>query len=271
MNASQILNWLSSNGQLIVVAIVFILPLLGKFAKRIADSRRLREEKLRRERAELDALRTGQRVETVNVAMSKPRANQLAQQAAEERRRRAEESSRQRATARAQQSSQRSTTPQRPTPQTTMGAPGRSAGTPQRTRLVRLPGGIVLEVPDDSAEEQPRQPNPLEQRAQEQRQREQRQRAEKKKRAQAQASPSPASTPASNVPTAAPIAAYATTAPQTSAEAFARPTAAVGRSIVPATKSRAVVTFMGQPATRDQLRKAIVMSEIFGRPVSDAL
>jgi hypothetical protein len=152
-----------------------------------------------------------------------------------------------------------------------MGAPGRSAGTPQRTRLVRLPGGIVLEVPDDSAEEQPRQPNPLEQRAQEQRQREQRQRAEKKKRAQAQASPSPASTPASNVPTAAPIAAYATTAPQTSAEAFARPTAAVGRSIVPATKSRAVVTFMGQPATRDQLRKAIVMSEIFGRPVSDAL
>ena len=50
MNASQILNWLSSNGQLIVVAIVFILPLLGKFAKRIADSRRLREEKLRREK-----------------------------------------------------------------------------------------------------------------------------------------------------------------------------------------------------------------------------
>jgi hypothetical protein len=146
-----------------------------------------------------------------------------------------------------------------------MGAPGRNAGI--RTRQVRLPGGIVLEVPDEtsdtSAQTAP-QPVPQSQ-AQAQAQR-----ARREKKARTPARPAQPSA-ASVVPEAAPIAAYAQTAPATSAEAFGKVGAIAPRSQAPAARSRGSVTFMGQPQSRDQLRKAIVLAEVFGRPAAERL
>ncbi|HLP85969.1 MAG TPA: hypothetical protein VK157_16580 [Phycisphaerales bacterium] len=246
MSVSQFFNWIGNNLQLIFFILIFAAPAIGKVLKKMNESRQLRLEKLRRERAEIDALRTGGRIEPVRT-LAQPSANQLAQQAAEERRRRAQQ-----VAAQQQQTQREQPAPQ---PRTTMGPVG---STGQRTRLVRLPGGIVLEVPDESAEPQPTlQPTP--QRAPD------RTRREKKQRPQ----PTPRPAQPSNVPEAAPIAAYAQTAPATSAEAFGKVGAIAPRGVSTATKSRGTITFMGQPATREQLRKAVVLAEVFGRPASE--
>lgn len=245
MNFSSIIGWIGNNLQLIIVIFVFIAPVVGKALKSMNEARQRREAKLARERAEIDALRTGGRVEAVNRPVSEPSAMERAQRAEAERRRQAEAAAR----AAAARNS--------PAP-TTMGPPGRPAGI--RTRQVRLPGGIVLEVPDESSEAapQPVQPSPA-----------QAQRARREKKQRPQQRPQPA--PASIVPEAAPIAAYAQTAPATSAEAFGKVGAIAPRTTAPASRSRSAVMFMGQQASREQLRKAIVLAEVFGKPASERL
>lgn len=249
MSFSSILQWIGNNLQIIIFVLVFAAPAIGKVLKNMSEARQKRLAKLERERAEIDALRTGGRLEPVNRPLAEPSANQRAQRAAEERRRQAEAA--QRAAA-----GRRNPSPTISTAPTTMGAPGR--GAPMRTRQVRLPGGIVLEVPDESAE-------PMPQPAQQSSSQSQRARREKKQRTPQ----SPQPTPASIVPEAAPIAAYAQSAPATSAEAFGKVGAIAPRGATSASKSRGSVMFMGQQATRDQLRKAIVLSEVFGRPASE--
>lgn len=243
MNFSNFLQWIGNNIQLIIFVLVFAAPAIGKILKSMSEARQKRQAKIDRERAEIDALRTGGRVEAVNRPLAEPSANEMAQRAAEARRRQAE-------------AAQRAAAARKTPAPTTMGAPGR--GTPMRTRQVRLPGGIVLEVPDDSPEETP-QPAPQSQTQP------QRAKREKKQRTPQRAQPAPASI----VPEAAPIAAYAQTAPTTSAEAFGKVGAIAPRTVAPATRSRGPVMFMGQQASRDQLRKAIVLAEVFGRPASE--
>lgn len=249
MSFSNFLQWIGNNLQLIIFILVFAAPAIGKILKSMSEARQKRQVKIDRERAEIDALRTGGRIETVNRPLAQPSANELAQRAAEARRRQAEAAQR----AAAARSS--------PAP-TTMGAPGR--GTPMRTRQVRLPGGIVLEVPDESPESTP---PPVAQSQNQSQSQAQRARRDKKQRPPQRAQPAPASI----VPEAAPIAAYAQTAPATSAEAFGKVGAIAPRAMAPATKSRGSVMFMGQQATRDQLRKAIVLAEVFGKPASERL
>lgn len=243
MNFSNFLQWIGNNIQLIIFVLVFAAPAIGKILKSMSEARQKRQAKIDRERAEIDALRTGGRVEAVNRPLAEPSANEMAQRAAEARRRQAE-------------AAQRAAAARKTPAPTTMGAPGR--GAPMRTRQVRLPGGIVLEVPDDSPEETP-QPAPQSQTQS------QRAKREKKPRTPQRAQPAPTSI----VPEAAPIAAYAQTAPTTSAEAFGKVGAIAPRAVAPAAKSRGSVMFMGQQASRDQLRKAIVLAEVFGRPASE--
>ncbi len=243
MNFSNFLQWIGNNIQLIIFVLVFAAPAIGKIIKSMSDARQKRQAKIDRERAEIDALRTGGRVETVNRPLAEPSANEMAQRAAEARRRQAE-------------AAQRAAAARKTPAPTTMGAPGR--GAPMRTRQVRLPGGIVLEVPDDSPEETPL-PAPQSQ------SQSQRAKREKKPRTPQRAQPAAASI----VPEAAPIAAYAQTAPTTSAEAFGKVGAIAPRTAASATGSRGSVMFMGQQASRDQLRKAIVLAEVFGRPASE--
>lgn len=253
MSFSSILQWIGNNLNLIIFILVFAAPAIGKILKSMSEARQKRQAKIDRERAEIDALRTGGRVETVNRPLAQPSANELAQRAAEARRRQAEAAQR----AAAARSS--------PAP-TTMGAPGR--GTPMRTRQVRLPGGIVLEVPDESPESTTPPVAPSQNQSQSQSQSQaQRARRDKKQRPPQRTQP----VPASIVPEAAPIAAYAQAAPTTSAEAFGKVGAIAPRAMAPATKSRGSVMFMGQQATRDQLRKAIVLAEVFGKPASERL
>jgi uncharacterized SAM-binding protein YcdF (DUF218 family) len=258
MSFSSILQWIGNNLQIIIFVLVFAAPAIGKVLKNMSEARQKRLAKLERERAEIDALRTGGRLEPVNRPLAEPSANQRAQQAAEERRRQAEAA--QRAAA-----ARRNPSPTISTAPTTMGAPGRNAGI--RTRQVRLPGGIVLEVPDETSDTSPQTaPQPVSQsQAQAQAQR-----ARREKKARTPARPAQPSA-ASVVPEAAPIAAYAQTAPATSAEAFGKVGAIAPRSPAPAARSRGSVTFMGQPQSRDQLRKAIVLAEVFGRPAAERL
>lgn len=137
----KIFNFISNNFPIFVVLLTFILPVVGKMWANIKKQRAEKSRRDLQEQARLDALRTGQREPvTPEPVAVRPQPQRSFQEIAEERQRKL--------AARAQGA----------------GAPRPSvstSGTP--TRLIRLPGGIVIEVPDETAQQRSRPAQPTSQ------------------------------------------------------------------------------------------------------------
>lgn len=116
---------------LVVVLATFVLPALQKMFKSMQEQAAKRQAALKRERDELEALRTGR-----TPAARTPSAMDTLSQRAE-----------------GASAPFPSSSPPLPRP-----SPSQPAGV--KTRTIRLPGGIVLEVPDEETEAPRTQPSP---------------------------------------------------------------------------------------------------------------
>lgn len=134
MNLQRLLNILSNNVPAILFFVFAVgLPLLARIQRKLLEVKREREAAMRRDRDELERLRTGRAPSPPpQVIPEATSARQSLEEIAEVRRRRIEEMRR------------------RQTGVTASPAPAPQQGA---TRLVRLPGGIVLEIPAEMTQQ----------------------------------------------------------------------------------------------------------------------
>jgi hypothetical protein len=272
MTISSILNWIGSNLQLLIVLFVFGAPILSKIVKSMREAREKRLAAIRREQLEIDALRTGQRRDDI-------RDRELAEEAQERRRVAAE-------TARRQQQQQQQARAQQTAGSATRSSPGRPTGP---TKQIRLPGGIVLEVPDEQSERsQPERPQPAQQQAQRQQPRQvqpqrQQQQQRPKQPAQAPAKPQRHAADFEEQKRLRKAEQQHARAQQAQQKASLQATAAITAAAfeipanrqaqparlaaVPGSGSFGTVTLLGN-ASRADLKKAIVLTEVLSKPVS---
>jgi hypothetical protein len=126
MNVQNLLNWLLNNLQLLVVIAIFVLPLVGKMWQNVLKARATRAAKMRAEQDRIESLRTGRTSETARV-LAPVQATPM------ERR---------------PQAPQQKT--RMPSPVMRPGGGGVGGAGGARMRQIRLPGGIVIEVPDET-------------------------------------------------------------------------------------------------------------------------
>lgn len=243
-------QWLRNIPWEIVWVLVIVLgPGLKGVLSAVAKKRKEREALLARERAQIDSLRTGRKaVNEVSAydaletsAAKRPPAPPASQPAQRPQPQPQQPQHPQRATPRPQPQSQRAgaaasvRVPPTPTPPTTPTG---------QTRLLRLPGGIVLEIPVET---------PTQQSQQAQRQ------AQQKQAQQRQAQQRRGSTPQAREPESKPrpAASRAAVSPIVASE-ISTPTVSKRVHHMP----------IDLPKTRTQWRQAIVMREILSPPVS---
>jgi hypothetical protein len=241
MNVQNVLNWLLNNLQLLVVIGIFVLPVLGKMWANVQKARALRAAKARAEQERIEQLRTGRISETARV-LEPVRVEQPV---------------------RRQQTSRQVSAPGM---KTSAGGAGTSGG--MRMRQIRLPGGIVIEVPDETpggskAESDSRagQSQKAAQRSKKAKQPSQRTPA-RVGESQISATNRVARAAASAASEATMVAAYG----EAGAVRTATATAAAAREARGAAPRTAIVGLLGPGASRDDIRKAFVMSEVLGKP-----
>lgn len=217
------LQFILNNPQFLLVAAFVVLPLLKTIFKAAAEAKARKDAEARRERREIDALRTGQ----AGPAPSAPRPGSARQELeAMAAQRRAEAARR---------------TPARPA-RAASPPPLRTAAPPERVAQVRLPGGLVLEIP--TAEPTPVPPPPPKQASRPGRGGPQRRGSEKPRRAE--------TTPESARPM-----------PRTP-----QPEPVAPLPVAAAARSSARVWLAGAALSREDWRRAVILREVLGPPVA---
>lgn len=246
MSVQSLLNWLLNNLQLLVVIGIFVLPVLGKMWANVQKARAMRAAKARAEQERIEHLRTGRVSETARVLDSVRVEQPL----------------------RRQQPAQKMPSPvMRPSAGGTFGGAGGA-----RMRQIRLPGGIVIEVPDETPSGASTGSNSG---AGTQASQSQRGASRSKKQKQAPqrgvGRPGESQIAANNrearaAATAASEATMAAAYGEAGAVRTATATAAAAREARGAAPRTSFLGLLGPGATRDDVRKAFVMSEVLGRP-----
>jgi hypothetical protein len=240
MNVQSLLNWLLNNLQLLVLIGIFVLPVLGKMWANVQKARAMRAAKARAEQERIEHLRTGRVLEPVRVEQP----------------------------VRRQQTVQRVPSPvMRPS---AGGASGGADGV--RMRQIRLPGGIVIEVPDETPSGAGSGPNSSSGAQASQPQRGASRPKKQKQPPHRGAGRSGESQIAANnrearaAATAASEATMAAAYGEAGAVRTATGTAAAAREARGAGPRSSLIGLLGPGATREDVRKAFVMSEVLGRP-----
>jgi hypothetical protein len=246
MSLQTILNWLLSNLQLLVVVGIFVLPVLGKIWGNVQKARALRAARVRAEQERIEHLRTGRANDTARV-LQPIRVEPIQRREA--------------------------ATPQMPAP-ASRSAPGPVASNGARMRQIRLPGGIVIEVPDEtpaaqSSSQKTQQPQRASQRPKKQKQPARVQKSGESTIATTNREAREAATADSD---AMMRAAYGSA--ELGASAYGQagklqsdtPTSTATRAARALGPRSALVGLLGPDATREDVRRAFVMSEILAKP-----
>lgn len=274
MNTLQaILRFLANNPQFIIVLVIVGAPILKAILKTLEDQKQKRAQLAARRRLEDEMLRTGRMPQQMPSGGVTPEvsARERLEELAARRRAMIEDASRQ--------------------PQAPQQAPSRPATVPGQMTQVRLPGGIVIEVPAElvppeglpgrtSPPPRPQpQPTPASQsprpaRAQGPRpqQRPQPQRAQPQQRPAQRAAQRPSRGPAP--PPSQPMAPRRQRADAEQPEDIMRASAMQSKAPEPAQgydptqrTSAARGSMLKMPTTREEWRRAILLREILGTPV----
>jgi hypothetical protein len=247
----QIFQFIADNLTMIVVIASFVLPALGRALKTMKQQQHAREAAAKARRAEYDKLRTGQSVEPVLAAPKEQPTQVFFPKQATTQERAAQIAARRKAELEAMRAQSASQT--------------KKSG----TRVVRLPGGIVLELPDENQLPGQRTPAPASsQSADRPLQHAKPQRAAAREERKQRRAPAQAPQMPQQAATAFPGAAMAPKAPSNVMEDVYGAVGTVARGPTSASpRARAVVFRKGM--TRDEVRRAIVMNELLGRPMSE--
>jgi hypothetical protein len=255
-----VLTMILQNLHVIIIILVALSGVVGRVAKAVRDVRKERERALAKERAEIDALRTGRASGDPSDAMlpSDPEA------ALNERRRRIEQA--RRAQARDEAPQQR----QQQRDSATQERESQRAGAPspqRRTRFVRLPGGVVIEVPEEALPPQARSaPQQAPQTPQAPSRPRPAQRQPQKARPQR---PSNKPTPSRATPQ---VESQSSThrllddAPEAAPRGASSGALDAARAIVPGTATRGALALLRRGASREEIRRAFVLAEVLGPP-----
>lgn len=264
------LQFILHNLHFVIIVLVALSGVLNKILKASKEVARQREEAIRREREELDRLRTGRSADAPSPMMGGPaepvpqpgaRQGMTLEEAAEARQRRMRE-------ARARQ---------QPRPVGAAQPPESPRQAPQRTRTITLPGGIVLEVPieDGDIAQGPATSPPPPRPTQRQGQRSAQRPAQRQPQRQGQRSQQPRQPQRPQPQPAAPVSQEPPRAgdgiePSTHRLVMDAPSAGNSRSrlVAPPTASRAGVFLASGASRRDEMRKAIVLSELLRPPIT---
>jgi hypothetical protein len=254
MNVQTLLNWLLNNLQLLVVVSIFVLPLVGKMWQNVLKARAARATKMRAEQERIESLRTGRTSEQARV-LTPVQVSPMGRREQMPRREPA----------------------RMPSPVVRPGgvgggAGGGAVGGAGRMRQIRLPGGIVIEVPDETGAA------PTQRGAgagagasgQQRGKRPKKQASGAGVRAPAQARAGESSIAATNreareAATAASDAQMASAYGQAGQVQTAGASAAAAREARATGPRSALMGLVGPGATREDVRKAFVMSEVLGR------
>ncbi len=234
------LNAILSNPRLIIALLVVLGPVLGRIIKVSSEAARKRREAIERDRRQLEGLRTGAMPQPEERAptLSTPAQSPTPRTATTARQELEQMAARRRAQIEAARAARLGAPPRpNPTPPapTVQPAPRPVASVQPGpgVQTVQLPGGFVLEVP----RAEPQQPSP-------QRRQDRRQRPAK---AQTPQAPAPPATP--SVP----------------------PTPVVSPSRRAPTSARRLLTGPRGALSALDLRRAVIMQEILGPPVSSRM
>lgn len=246
-------QWLRNIPWEIVWVLVIVLgPGLKGVLSAVARKRKEREALLARERAQIESLRTGRKaVNEVSAydaletsAAKRPPAPPVPQPTQRPQPRTQQPQRAQRATPRPQQQPQQQ--PQRAGASASVRVPPSPPTTPAgQTRLLRLPGGIVLEIPVEAPSQQSQQQA---QRQAQQRQAQQKQAQQRRGTTIQAREPEPKPKPTTSRAAVSPIVASEISTPTVSKRVHHMP--------------------IDLPKTRTQWRQAVVMREILSPPLS---
>lgn len=246
----NVIQFILNNPQLIIFALIFILPAIGKILKAMSEAAEKKRLARERERAEIDALRTGRAgvgaaplPSQATMAPPPPQVDQAAlrrQQRLEDARRRAQQRQQQ-----TQAQGRASPAPRPSAPPSTSTAPG--------MQRIELPGGIVLEVPQGA-------PPPPQPRPQPQAQSRPKPTKAQRQQARAQAAQPARAVPQPSRPAARATDAYAEESTQRLVKDATRPGLSPRR--------RRPVTVAGVSMSARDFRRAFVLREILDPPVA---
>jgi hypothetical protein len=267
-------NWI----QLLIPLLIIFGPIAAKAFQKFGEVKKERERQARAQRAQIEALRTGQAMDS-NTAFQPSETRGSVASAPPPQLNRPILS--------------RSPSPAaRPAPRPVLSAPrGPVSGSPASrnqlprpgttpTRVLRLPGGLTIEVPIEPDSGQPtsapaNRPAPTQAQAQAQAKRQQT-KQQRPRKPQPQAPTSKPAEPAQSTPVFETVRGAAVSA-ATAQAAFAAPGSVARASTQPTTgqpngqrasvRSSGLGALLPKNATPADVRKAFVLSEVFGTPV----